>query len=222
MSSLIDACAEWEEQQRSKRISQSDGDFKITHINVYDLEESIIASGLPMRTAYDEYVFESQTFGLTFNADNAHFKRACDLASNPTGSGHNNFLSGIIVSMNITATVKWWEQFQRYHFKQIVSSMSTMHRLRKMALEGTLQFNSLTNPDIVKDFVRLAKDETVTDEELAYACPMGLMLTARVTTNYLQLRTQYQQRKHHKLKEWHDYCRFIENLPYAKEFIVGE
>lgn len=222
MSSLIDACAEWEEQQRSKRISQSGGDFKVTHIKIYDLEESVIASGMPMLTNYDEYVFESQTLGLTFDVDNVHFKRACKLASNLLGSGHNNFLSGILVSMNITATVKWWEQFQRYHFKQIVSSMSTMHRLRKMALEGTLQFNSLTNPDIVKDFVRLAKDETVTDEELAYACPMGLMLTARVTTNYLQLRTQYQQRKHHKLKEWHDYCNFIENLPYAKEFIIGE
>lgn len=222
MSSLIDACAEWEEQQRSKRISQSGGDFKITHINVYDLEESIIASGLPMRTTYDEYVFESQTFGLTFDTDNVHFNRACNLANNPTGSGHNNFLSGIIVSMNITATIKWWEQFQRYHFKKIVSSMSTMHRLRKMALEGTLQFNNLTNPDIVRQFVRLAKDETVTDEELAYSCPMGLMLTARVTTNYLQLRTQYQQRKHHKLKEWHDYCAFIETLPHAKKFITGE
>ena len=222
MSSLIDACAEWEENQRSKRISQSGGDFKVTHIKIYDLKESVIASGLPMLNSYDEYVFESQTFGFTSDADNIHFKRACKLADNPSGSGHNNFLSGIIVSMNITATVKWWEQFQRYHFKQIVSSMSTMHRLRKMALEGTLQFNSLTNPDIVRQFMTIAKDKTVTDEELAYACPMGLMLTARVTTNYLQLRTQYQQRKHHKLKEWHDYCKFIENLPYAKEFIVGE
>lgn len=162
--------------------------------------------------------------GRKFNLGEAlkHFNRICRLANTPNGSGHANALSGIVVSMNITATIKWWEQFQRYHFKQIVSSMSTMHRLRKMALEGTLQFNSLTNPDIVKQFVRLAKDETVTDEELAYACPMGLMLTARVTTNYLQLRTQYQQRKHHKLKEWHDYCNFIENLPYAKEFIIGE
>lgn len=222
MSSLIDACAEWEEQQRSKRTSQRSDDFNVTHIKVYDLAESIIASGLPMLTTYDECVFESQTLGLTFDGDNAHFKRACHLANNPTGSGHNNFLSGIIVSMNITATVKWWEQFQRYHFKQIVSSMSTMHRLRKMALEGTLQFNSLTDHDTIKQFVRLAKDETVTDEELAYACPMGLMLTARVTTNYLQLRTQYQQRNNHKLQEWHDYCKVIESLPYAKEFITGD
>jgi hypothetical protein len=199
--------------------------MEITNLRIYDMYESIVASGLPMMAEYNEKWIADEIKNLAECEDiteNLHFKRACKLAANPPGSGHNNWHTGVVVSCDVTAAVKWWEQFQRYHFKQIVSSMSTMHRLRKMALEGTLQFNSLTNPDIVKDFVRLAKDETVTDEELAYACPMGLMLTARVTTNYLQLRTQYQQRKHHKLKEWHDYCNFIENLPYAKEFIVGE
>jgi hypothetical protein len=62
----------------------------------------------------------------------------------------------------------------------------------------------------------------MTDEELVYNCPMGLELTARVTTNYLQLRTVYRQRKNHRLTEWHVFCDFIRNLPHAKEFITGE
>ena len=164
--------------------------MNITNVRVYDLEDSIVASGLPMLAEYEAQTFDNQAELLFYSEskaikENQHFKRACKLAANPAGSGHNNFLSGILVSMNITATVKWWEQFQRYHFKQIVSSQSTMHRLRRMVQDNSVQFNELTNPDIVNAFIRLAKDETVTDEELAYSCPMGLELTARITTNYL-------------------------------------
>ena len=199
--------------------------MKIDNVKVYDLEESIVASGLPMLSEYDEEkngTAVSDLFVCSLKddiRDNPHFKRACKLADNPAGSGHANALSGILVSANVTATVKWWEQFQRYHFKQIVSSQSTMHRLRQMATEGTIRFNELTNHNIVNAFINLAKDESVTDEELAYACPMGLELTARVTTNYLQLKTQYNQRKNHKLSEWRKYCQWIESLPYAAELI---
>jgi hypothetical protein len=50
---------------------------------------------------------------------------------------------------------------------------------------------------------------------------MGLELTARITTNYLQLKTIYAQRHNHKLEEWRDFCRFIESLPFAGELIAG-
>ena len=54
-------------------------------------------------------------------------------------------------------------------------------------------------------------------------CPMGFELFVRVSTNYKQLQTIYWQRKDHKLKEdWGEFCKFIENLPYAKEFITGD
>ena len=190
--------------------------MKIDNWNVYDLCESIVASGLPMRAEYD-----TNKFALESNEFVSSMPRATRLADTPIGSGHNNFLSGITVSANITATVKWWEQFQRYHFKQIVSSMSTMHRLRRMAIEGTIRFNELTNKDMIDSFIHLAKDENVTDEELAYACPMGIELTARITTNYLQLKTQYAQRHNHKLKEWRDYCAWIRLLPLANQLIIG-
>ena len=201
--------------------------MKITNVKIYDLEESVIASGLPMQTSYNELVSCDDADALFFGGaeyakDNPHFKRACKLAANPTGSGHNNFLSGIVVSANVTATVKWWEQFQRYHFKQIISSQSTMHRLRKMIKEGKFGFNPLTHNKIITSFIALVFDEGLTDEELAYSCPMGLELTARITTNYLQLKTMYNQRKNHKLTEWRDFCAFIETLRYAKEFITGE
>lgn len=193
--------------------------MKIDNINIYGFKESIIASGLPMRNTYNESVFESLVLGLKCNYLDVNYKRATDLADNPVGSGHDNFMSGIVVQMNITATVKWWEQWQRYHFQQIVSSMSTMHRLRKMMAKNTIKFNKNTNPKVIATFMEMLNDENVTDEQLAYSCPMGIELTARVSTNYLQLKNMYEQRKHHKLTEWHDFIDAIKKLPFAHQFI---
>lgn len=193
--------------------------MQIDNIEVYGLKESIIASGLPMRNSHDDSVFESRVRKLEYSYLNVHFKRATNLADNPVGSGHDNFMSGIVVQMNITATVKWWEQWQRYHFQQIVSSMSTMHRLRKMLEENTIKFNKNTSPKVIATFREMLNDENVTDEQLAYSCPMGIELTARVSTNYLQLKNMYEQRKHHKLKEWHEFIDAIKKLPYAHQFI---
>lgn len=204
--------------------------MQIDNYNVYDMEESIIASGFPKKHHYDAEDFSIETSELLFGwqdeeltEDNSrHYKRICKLSNTPIGSGHANALSGIIVSANITATVKWWEQFQRYHFKQIVSSMSSMHRLRTMMTEDTIRFNDKTDPEVIEKFKSLINDPNVDDETLAYSCPMGLELTARITTNYLQLKTMYFQRKTHKLEEWRIMCDWIEKLPLAKELITGE
>jgi hypothetical protein len=197
--------------------------MNISNIGIYDFDESVVASGLPMMAEYDEKWFKNEVELLAKCADitsNPHFNRACKLASNPAGSGHCNFLSGITVSMNVTATVKWWEQFQRYHFKQITSSASTMHRLRQMMQNGTIKFNKNTAPAVIAPFMDMVHDASITDEKLAYSCPMGLELTARITTNYLQLKTIWNQRHNHKLTEWKDFCRFIESLPFAPELIT--
>lgn len=195
--------------------------MKIDNYEVYDLVESIVASGLPMTAEYQTAKFKETVENLTFEGglqSSPHFKRACKLAANPAGSGHNNFLSGIVVSANVTATNVWWMQFERYHFAQIVSSQSKMHRLQQMlAGEGTGSFHPKVHPDFVP------YSECMEDyEELVYNCPCGLELTARITTNYLQLKTMYNQRKNHKLKEWRDFCGWIEKLPFAAEFITGK
>lgn len=203
--------------------------MNITNYKVYDLEESIVASGLPMMAEYDE-----NGFGETINAlkvdrlagkirQNPHFKRACTLAANPAGSGHNNFLSGIVVSMNVTATNVWWMQLERYHFVQIVSSQSKMHKLHQMLNKDNIMDAPLNDHVYITSrlaITTLASDDDVSTETLVYNCPMGLELTARITTNYLQLKTIFSQRHNHKLTEWKDFCRFIETLPYAKELII--
>lgn len=191
--------------------------MEVTNFKVYDLKESIVASGLPMKSSYDAEDFAESVKEALHGSP--HFDRMVKLASAPAGSGHANALSGILVSANITATVKWWEQFQRYHFKQLISSQSTMHRLRAMIKNGTATFNEKSDSRMVA-FMKTLVNEGVDDETLAYSCPMGLELTARVTMNYLQLKTMYQQRKTHKLEEWHQFCNWITKLPYATTLIT--
>jgi len=230
--------------------------MRIENVRVHDLEESIVASGFPMLPYVADDVYDYEVENLKYWIDQGyfknqetvnkegyivpwditgkydfekalkHYKRICKLASSPDGSGHRNFLSGVIVSFNVTGTNAWWMQFERYHFAQIVSSMSKMHRLKKMVETEDFAFHDKVFENGIELLKSLAlyvdKDDVVDEEQLVYNCPMGLELTARVTTNYLQLRTIYTQRKNHRLKEWRDFCAWIAELPYAKELITLE
>lgn len=199
--------------------------MRVTNTRVYELGTSLIAAGLPMQSMYDDAIFkEDSEVASSIPTDQlvkTHwYKRARRLASSPIGSGHNNFLSGILVSANVEASVKWWTQFERYHFAQIVSSMSTMHRLRKMLVEDTCVFDEHVAIGIAEKLKELAKDPEIDDETVLYSCPVGVCLTARITTNYLQLKTIYNQRKDHLLTEWREFCHWITDLPLAGALIV--
>ena len=200
--------------------------MKIENVRVYDLEESVIASGFPMLSHFDSEVFEKECENYYDGIKENHLPRACRLASAPDGSGHRTWLAGVLVSFNVTGTNVWWMQFERYHFAQIVSSMSKMHRLKRMVETEDFKFHEkvFENGQVLLQDIELngRGGEPFDEEELVYNCPMGLELTARVTTNYLQLRTIYAQRKNHKLKEWRDFCEWIASLPYAREFITLE
>ena len=97
--------------------------MEITNYKVYDFYEAIVASGFPMLSDFSPEKFETQVLSITDLEHDPHLQRAVKLAAAKDGSGHRTFLSGILVAMNITASVKWWVQFGRYHFQQIDSSM---------------------------------------------------------------------------------------------------
>ena len=176
----------------------------ITDLLAFGLTWAQIASGLPMATDTRDPLE-----GINENDK----RRAMRLADTNIGTGHDNFLCGITVHMTITATVKWWQQFQRYHFADIVSSQSTMHKLPDMLKNGTARFHADVDERIINIVKRMAL-EGASLEQLAYSCPMGLEITAAVTTNYRQLKTIYQQRKNHKLDEWKSFCQIMaDGLP---------
>ena len=182
----------------------------IGDIETFGLEWATMASGLPMKE-----------IDLPCKLQEKDIQRAKKLADTPIGTGHDNFLVGITVHMTITATVKWWQQFQRYHFADIVSSQSTMHKLPDMLKNGTFLFHEKTNHAMIDLLLKMAEDGASL-EELAYSCPMGLQITAAVTTNYRQLKTIYQQRKNHRLQEWKGFCNILaDTLPCSYLFTCG-
>lgn len=208
--------------------------LKIFNDRVYGLEESVIASGYPM-IATEIPDFEAKTL------DEKDFKRAVNLGNVHTGTGHDNFLKGIIVQFDITYPNYWTPQFQRYHFADIVSSTSKMHRLTKMDLEKCcnkyVDYSVIENLNFWVDKYNilvsekgkesiLVRGKSYTKNELYMKiisnCPMGLEQTMRVTTSYLQLKTMYLQRKNHKLEDWKIFCEWCLTLPMFREYCIGE
>ena len=183
----------------------------IKNTNVYGLHESIRASGLPMRTSFDTQ--EDYSKALT---------RAIRLGSCTPNSGHDCFLKGIHVQADISACGYWWQQWQRYHFQDIISSQSKMHKLLSFDLESMFTHNVTEEAkDNLKSCIGYYKDGMVEFEFVLDNCPQGLLLTARVETNYLQLKTTVNQRKTHRLKAWQDYIKWADNLELFKELTRG-
>lgn len=188
----------------------------IENWKVYDLKESVIACRNAMRITPAQ---------ITDEEFNASMPRAIMLANSTSGSGHQTFLSGIRVSFDIKYPNYISPELQRYHWIDIVSSSSKMHRLSSMDMDTC--FNKYVTDESKEQMKRLVKkfNETKSYEDFMVMlsnCPQGIELFMRVSTNYLQMRTLYRQRKTHKLKEdWGEVCEFIEKLPYANEFIIG-
>ena len=201
--------------------------LQVKNVKVYDLEESVIACRNAMRTELPEYTeveFEQS------------LERAKKLVRSSAESKdvkcHDNFLTGIRVSFDLIYPNYISPELQRYHWIDIVTSSSKMHRIMKLDFRKSC--NKYVTQETIEQMEQLVNCYNgIPDDrpDLKYKsfmlvisnCPLGLELFMRVSTNYKQLQTIYHQRKNHKLKE--DYgalCDFIRSLPYAKEFITGE
>lgn len=188
----------------------------VSNVRVYGLDEAIRAAKYPKAVELD---------GLT--AELTKGIKGCSTC--PTGTGHDSFLKGIIVQFDLTLSEKAWPEAQRYHWLDFVSSCSTMHKLQAMKPKDCC--NRYVDPRVIDvlqekidEYNRLVKvrkegiavtDETLKEArlEMLYSIPSGFELTARMTTNYLQLKTIYQQRRHHLLPDWQVVCDWIESLP---------
>lgn len=207
----------------------------VSNVKIYDLEESLIASGYPMRTKE-----------LVHELDEKDINRGekLVLATKDGNGAHNQFLTGIRVNFDLTFTNKAWVEAERYRFLEFVSSQSTMHRITKFYLDD--QYIEYVDPriiDIMKDIVEeynmwAEKPETIMSNynidkeeynnilkekylEILYSNPAGFKITARMATNYRCLRNIYIQRKDHRLPEWRVFCDWIATLPYADKFLTN-
>ena len=189
----------------------------INNVNIYGLEESIAASGYPMS-------IEIMNLIDLKKANEKDYQRANKLANTSIGSGHDQFLTSIIVQFDLTFSLKAWVELQRYHFIDFCSSMSTMHRISKMDLNKSCnQYVDKKILDLLQELI-YNYNENPTNEnfyKVIYNIPSGFEYTARLTTNYRQLKTIYAQRKNHRLPDWHIFCKWIEELPHS-DWIIGD
>ena len=214
----------------------------VSNVRVYDLPESMVASGYPMRTDTEQRPINDKDM------------TRCQNLVSATKSGnmaHAQFLTGIRVNFDLTFSNKAWVEAERYRFLEFVSSQSTMHCITKFDLNE--QYNEYVDPRIIEiirekvdiynkllsiiDKIKHCETENKNEKikmleqleeirkekylEILYSNPAGFLLTARLTTNYRCLRNIYIQRKDHRLPEWREFCKWIETLPYAEELLVN-
>ena len=150
------------------------------------------------------------------------------------GSDHRKFLRQIFVSMDITAPMYWWKEFDTYKVGTVANSTSTMHKITSAPFSlsqfscdkmvgATLDVMKYVIEELEK--LRLRFLETK-DKQIWYdiiqLLPSSYDQMRTCTLNYENLINIYHARKNHKLDEWHILCDHIRSLPYAEELIVCE
>lgn len=185
--------------------------MKIENVHVYGLENSFRVSKFAFVTDTSKMTKE-----LTPTIEN--------LARTEKGEGHDHFLVGIVVQFDLTISNKAWVEAERYHFFDIITSQSTMHKIKDF--DTSQCFNEYVTSNIIREVERLQQEYKANPSianklRLLYNIPSGIELTAGMTTNYLQLKTMYSQRRHHQLPDWQYICDWIETLPHS-ELITGK
>ena len=148
------------------------------------------------------------------------------------GSDHRKFLRQIFVSVDITAPLYWWKEFDTYKVGTVANSTSTMHKIHAKPFErddfshDRLDAGGIAMLDATVDYLEAERLKFVANKEdrqswhnIIQLLPTSYNQMRTVTMNYENLINIYYARRSHKLAEWHVLCDWILSLPYAKELI---
>ncbi len=149
------------------------------------------------------------------------------------GSDHRKFLRQIFVSVDITAPLYWWKEFDTYKVGTVANSTSTMHKIHTKPFErgdfshDRLDEGGLAALDAVIAYLEAEREKFVADKSdrqswhnMIQMLPSSYNQMRTVTMNYENLINIYYARRAHKLAEWHVLCDWIMSLPYAAELIA--
>ena len=149
-------------------------------------------------------------------------------------SDHRKYLRQIMVSIDITAPMYWWKEYDTYKVATVANSTSTMHKIHSKPFEvddfshdhlGKNGLNILKKLIDELEKIRLLYVETKDKAlwyELIQLLPSSYNQMRTCTLNYETLVNIYRSRKNHKLDEWRSFCDWIKTLPYANEIIIAE
>ena len=202
--------------------------LKAERIYVMNMENAIRGARNPMNSwaRMDSYYDEKGNFVLGEN----DLSLATKLAK--AGSDHRKFLRQVMVSMDITAPLYWWKEFDTYKVGTVANSTSTMHKIQaKEFCREDFSMERMTGDaeKMMDAVIACLESERVkfneTKDKAAWhnmiqLLPSSFNQMRTVTMNYEVLINIYYARRHHKLAEWHELCAAIEALPYAKQLIM--
>jgi hypothetical protein len=148
------------------------------------------------------------------------------------GSDHRKFLRQIFVTVDITAPLYWWKEFDTYKVGTTANSTSTMHKIHAKEFSrddfscDRMDEGGLALLDQVIAYLESERQKFIADKDnkqawhnMIQTLPTSYNQMRTVTLNYENLINMYYARRHHKLAEWHVLCDWIMSLPYAQELI---
>lgn len=152
------------------------------------------------------------------------------------GTDHRKFMRQIFVSVDITAPIYFYKEFDTYKVATVANSTSTMHKIHAKPFsmddfstdhmtEPAKKFMETVMVPYLESIRRRYMNEGKDKEDwydLIQLLPSSYNQMRTVTLNYETLVNMYHARKSHKLEEWHTLCSWIKTLPYAKELIIGD
>ena len=203
--------------------------IKIERTSVMNFENAIRGARNPLNSwdRMDSYYDSEGNFVLGENDLSLGSRLA------KAGNDHRKFLRMIFVSVDITAPLYWWKEFDTYKVGTVANSCSTMHKIHAKAFErddfscDRLDDDALAALDSLITFLEGERQKFCEDKNNKQAwhnmiqlLPSSFNQMRTVTLNYENLINIYYARKSHKLAEWHSLCSWIESLPYAQELIL--
>ncbi len=202
--------------------------LKVERTSVMNLDGAIRGARNPMNSwaKSDSYFDEQGNFVLgPADIDLGHRLAV-------SGSDHRKFLRQIFVSVDITAPLYWWKEFDTYKVGTVANSTSTMHKIHAKAFSrddfshDRLDDGGLAMLDATIAYLESERQKFIADKEnrqpwhnMIQMLPSSYNQMRTVTLNYENLINIYYARKSHKLTEWHTLCDWILTLPCAEEWI---
>ena len=200
----------------------------VSRTSVMNFENAVRGARNPLNSwdRMDSFFDENGAFVFGPN-DLSLARRLCR-----AGSDHRKFIRQIFVSVDVTAPLYWWKEFDTYKVGTVANSTSTMHKIHAKPFDrADFSTDHMTPATLEKmdslieylESLRLQYVETK-DKALWYdiiqLLPSSYNQMRTCTLNYENLVNIHKARKAHKLEEWHTFCHWIESLPYADDLIV--